>query len=210
MKMILPAVAVILSFLPRAQAMQPRIAIEPVPVFETDPPPAAIADLVAGNPTETTLALQWTAPLDTTSPSGIRTDGSALAYDLRYSLVDPATVDASWWSAATPTIADDDMKPKLPGNAETLVVSGLTPGLTHYFAIKSRDGVSTDHWSALSNIAMGATAPPYIPPAQQPTSGYGESTPRSGNGCGYSAAGHASIAFLVAAGILVLQRGNRA
>ncbi len=109
-------------------------------------PPAAITDLVASNPTSTTVELSWTAPGD----NGMF--GRAASYDIRYS-TEPITDEN--WDQATRVEAP---APSVAGTKETLIVSGLMPNTTYYFAIKTSD--STPLTSAMSNVAQCTTLPP--------------------------------------------------
>jgi len=101
--------------------------------------------LAVGNPTYTSLTLTWT------SPHLISGWGPATQYDIRYSLSLITTEDE--WQAATklanlPT-------PLPPGSPETLLVIGLNPCTTYYFAIKAADANGT--WTPLSNSPQGTT-----------------------------------------------------
>lgn len=83
--------------------------------------------------------LAWTAPGDDA------TTGTATSYDVRYSTSD-ITSDGQF-SAATE--ATGEPSPSIAGTNETMTVSGLTPGTTYYFALKTSDEVP--NVSALSN-----------------------------------------------------------
>lgn len=111
-------------------------------------PPAAINDLAAGSPTFDSLTLTWTAPGDDGSI------GTAVAYDVRFSL-NPIVTDADFDMAPSAGVAP---APLVAGSAQNMVVSGLTPSTQYWFAIKTRDEVP--NVSALSNVAVATTAPP--------------------------------------------------
>jgi hypothetical protein len=101
--------------------------------------------LAVGNPTYTSLTLNWN------SPNLISGWGPATQYDIRYSL-SPVTTEAEWQVAtqlANPPI------PLPPGSPETLLVIGLNPCTTYFFAIKAAD--STGTWTPLSNSPQGTT-----------------------------------------------------
>ena len=107
-------------------------------------PPSAITDLATSNPTPDSITLTWTAPGDDGDA------GTARQYDIRYST---SPIDEGNWDDATQVVGE--MPPKLAGSAESFVVTGLSPGTTYYFAIKTSDEVP--NWSGLSNVASGTT-----------------------------------------------------
>jgi hypothetical protein len=101
--------------------------------------------LAVGNPTYTSLTLTWNSPQST--PDW----GPATQYDIRYSL-SPITNEAEWLLAtqlANPPI------PQPPGSPETLLVIGLNPCTTYYFAIKAAD--TSGALTPLSNTPQGTT-----------------------------------------------------
>jgi hypothetical protein len=105
-----------------------------------------ISDLLVSNPNYTTLTLTWTSPQS--SPPNW---GPATQYDIRYSL-SSITTEAEWQAAtqlANPPV------PQPPGTPETLLVIGLNPCTTYYFAIKTADTTGT--WTSLSNSPQGTT-----------------------------------------------------
>ncbi|MCP4683925.1 MAG: hypothetical protein GY867_00620 [bacterium] len=114
--------------------------------------PDAIADFSAGSPTTGSLTLSWTA----TGSDG--SSGTASQYDIRYST---STISDANWNSATPITGEP--APSVAGSSESVVVTGLNSSTTYYFAIKAADEVPT--WSALSNIASGATITGDTPPA---------------------------------------------
>jgi hypothetical protein len=101
--------------------------------------------LAVGSPTYTSLTLYWNSPQ---VASGW---GPATQYDIRYSL-SPITTEAQWQSATQ--LADPPI-PQPPGTPETLLVIGLNPCTTYYFAIKAADATGT--WTPLSNSPQGTT-----------------------------------------------------
>jgi hypothetical protein len=126
---------------------------EPTAPLDTSPP-SAVTNLVALNPTLSSVTLRWTAP------GGRGSIGTASEYDIRYAT--SLITDDNWSSAPQ---AAGEPKPKSAGNTDTFVVTGLLPGMRYYFALKAADEKS--HWSALSNVPSVKTqAPPdTIPPS---------------------------------------------
>jgi phosphodiesterase/alkaline phosphatase D-like protein len=100
------------------------------------------------------LSLTWTAPGDDSLT------GTATQYDLRYST---ATITAANFSSATRVTGMS--APAAPGATETVNVTGLSPGTTYYFAIKTADDAG--NWALISNVASKATsaAPDTLRPA---------------------------------------------
>jgi phosphodiesterase/alkaline phosphatase D-like protein len=121
---------------------------------DVDYPPMAITDLAAVDPQLTSIRLTWSAPRDDKGPGN-----AAASYDVRYS-TSPIT-DANFDSA---TVAPQGLTPKGPGQAESLLVTGLTPGTTYWFAVKSTD--ISNNVSAISNVSSATTlTPDTSPPA---------------------------------------------
>jgi hypothetical protein len=102
-------------------------------------PPAAITDLFVATMTAHTADLIWTAPGNDGSA------GTAVEYDLRYSLT---TITNENWDAALR--AGPMPAPSAAGTPEHFTVTGLDRGRTYYFAIKTAD--AKPNWSALSNV----------------------------------------------------------
>jgi hypothetical protein len=132
--------------------------VEGTPPPDTTPP-GAITDL-AGIASNTDVTLSWSAPGDDGAISG-----TATAYDLRYSTSDP-TLDPSpgrdaWWSGAVQVSGEP--VPLAAGSNQSLVVAGLNPVTTYYFAIKTSD--EAGNVSAISNLAAVTTLdnPPAAP-----------------------------------------------
>ena len=107
-------------------------------------PPAAVIDLTATSPTSNSINLTWTAPGDD------RDVGTASKYDIRYS-TEPITEDN--WDGATQ--CEEEPTPQPAGSKETFTVTGLSPGTTYYFALKTADEVP--NWSELSNCVSATT-----------------------------------------------------
>jgi chitodextrinase len=112
-------------------------------------PPAAVTDLAVfgGATTSNSLLLQWTATGD---PVGAGTFRRARAYEVRYATV-PLTAD----NFSQGTLVGSN-PPGLPGGAQELLVGGLSPNATYYFALVVVDG--SGNRSPLSNVVMGRTA----------------------------------------------------
>jgi thermitase len=88
-------------------------------------PPSAITTLSATTGSNTgEVNLDWTAPTD---------DGTITSYLVRYSTT---AIDESNWNSAT--AVSSGVPPYAAGSA-TMTVTGLTPGVTYYFAMRSQD-----------------------------------------------------------------------
>jgi len=107
---------------------------------------AASAPAARAQPTSTTVQLSWTTPGDDSL------SGTASQFDLRYATT--AITAANFASATRWTGAP---APTAPGTRQTVTVTGLTPGTTYWFAIKTADEVP--NWSAISNVYSVATLP---------------------------------------------------
>ena len=95
-------------------------------------------------PTSSSLRLTWTAPGDDGST------GTAAQYDIR----DPTSpINESNWASATQVTGEPTPFPA--GGGQDFVVTGLSPGTTYYFAIKTADEVP--NWSVISNCPNGTT-----------------------------------------------------
>lgn len=110
-------------------------------------PPGLVTDLSSGIRTPSSITLTWTAPGD----DGDR--GHATAYDLRWAT---SNITEESWIRATPV--DDEPIPARAGTRETMTVTGLPPGATCWFALKTRDE-GPAHWSPLSRVCKAATPP---------------------------------------------------
>jgi hypothetical protein len=108
--------------------------------------------------TSNSITLSWTAPGDDSLT------GTASQYDLRYST---ATITSSNFGSATRWTGTP--APAAPGTRQSVMVTGLQPATTYYFAIKTADEVP--NWSGISNVVSKATlaASDTIRPAQVTT-----------------------------------------
>jgi len=103
-------------------------------------PPATITDLAASTGTGAgEVDLTWTAPGDDGDT------GTAMTYTVRYA--DSAIVSPFGWVMATDVSGEPT--PQAAGSYESMTVSGLTPGQTYHFAIRTQDEAA--NWSGLSN-----------------------------------------------------------
>lgn len=117
--------------------------------------PSAISDLSCASPGDSTVYLLWTALGDDSTTYGLAT-----SYDIRRST---STITQANFGAATSVMSNitwntAGLSPFIPspmGSREEIIVNGLTPGTTYYFAIKSADEVP--NWSPLSNVASTTT-----------------------------------------------------
>ncbi|MEW6096644.1 MAG: fibronectin type III domain-containing protein, partial [bacterium] len=118
----------------------------PTPTFvEQDViPPDSITDLIVGDKTYNSISLTWTAPGDD------KTLGTAVTYDIRYTLV-PIT-DENWDDAVQ---VKKELIPNKAGTLENFTISDLSPDTTYYFAIKTSDEML--NWSPLSKVVSGIT-----------------------------------------------------
>ena len=98
------------------------------------------------------LTLRWTAVGDDSLL------GRAAAYDLRMS---PSSINAGNWDAATAVAGLSAPRPS--GSQEQVVVRGLTPGATYYFALRVRDDAG--NWSGVSNVVRWDGVETALPPA---------------------------------------------
>lgn len=106
--------------------------------------PAAITNLSASGPTQSTANLSWTSPGDDMNV------GIATSYDIRYST---STITDGNWNAATQVSGEPI--PLIAGTSQSMMVNGLLPSTTYYFAMKTSDEVP--NVSSLSNVASVST-----------------------------------------------------
>jgi parallel beta-helix repeat protein len=106
--------------------------------------PAAITDLVISNITHTTVNLTWTAP------GGDGMNGTAASYDLRHS---KSGISEAGWKNATKV--SQVPIPRLAGNRQWCLVSGLVQHTTYHFAIRAID--QNNNTAGISNVVSGTT-----------------------------------------------------
>jgi len=109
--------------------------------------PAAVTNLQAGNPTQNSIRLTWTAPGD----DGLT--GRATTYDIRFS-TSPTFPEN--WDAATRVL--NEPSPAIGGTQEVFMVTGLAAHTTYYFGICTADEVP--NWSPISNVGSASTTAP--------------------------------------------------
>jgi hypothetical protein len=137
-------------------AMQWLQLLPDVPVPQQDiTAPTAIMDLAAATGTATgSVDLSWTAPGDDAHI------GTAASYLVRYSM---SVIDSpAVWEAATP-VTSGVPNPKPAGQSEQMTVSGLTPGVLYYFAMRAQDEVPN-----LGGLSNSPSAIAKSPPLSQP------------------------------------------
>ena len=118
-------------------------------------PPAAVTNLATSMISDQNLALTWSAPGD----DGM--SGQATAYDMRRSTT-PLT-EATFGSATSIPLTS----PGASGSSQATVISGLSPGVTYFFAIKTRDDAG--NWSLLGNVlAVQMKTADSVPPGAVP------------------------------------------
>jgi len=105
-------------------------------------PPSTIIDLSASPGTNRgEISFSWTAPGDDESI------GTTTQYILRYAI---STISTSTWALAADV--NNEPTPTLASTTQSATISGLTPGQTYYFAIKSQDKAA--NFSEISNSAF--------------------------------------------------------
>lgn len=116
--------------------------------------PSTIGNLGANQIDDNKVQLTWTAPGDDGNV------GMAELYDLRHST---SPINAGNFASATPAFPAP--LPQPAGTPQVHVVLGLTPGVLHYFAIRTRD--NANNWSGISNVYSAVTTPTDLRPPDQ-------------------------------------------
>jgi len=106
--------------------------------------PAAITNLQVVSTGQNTVMLQWTAPGDDDMT------GTALAYEIRYSL--DSITDQNYYSCP---LISSPVTPSLAGNLQNQEVVGLNYYTRYYFAIRTIDDYQ--NISEISNVTAGKT-----------------------------------------------------
>jgi hypothetical protein len=104
--------------------------------------PSRITDLSAVAISDTEYLLTFTAPGDD------GTFGTASVYDVRY-----ATTQNGAQDFESATQASGEPTPRPSGEQDSIVVTGLTPGIDYYFVMKAGDEIP--NWSSPSNVTFG-------------------------------------------------------
>jgi hypothetical protein len=110
-------------------------------------PPSFVNNLAVTSTTANSVTLSWTVRGDD------GTTGTATSYDLRYSMGQLNNGNFSGGIRVSGVPA-----PQAPGTTQIFTVTGLTPGTTYYFGLKTADEVP--NWSTVSNSPYGTTTPP--------------------------------------------------
>ena len=114
--------------------------------------PSAVSTLAAATGTNRgTVNLTWTSPGDDAAT------GTATSYTIKYS-TSQITNDAQFTAATDVT---GEPAPAVAGTSQSMTVTGLTPGTTYYFAIKTTD--EAGNTATISN-SPGAQAKPNVLP----------------------------------------------
>jgi hypothetical protein len=103
-------------------------------------PPAPITDLTATAGTEGQVLLGWTAP----DENGALPNGKKVhTYTVRIATFSADSVGSTttWWNMAA-DVSGEPFPPLAPPSPQSMILSGLDPGATYFFAIKSADNVS--------------------------------------------------------------------
>jgi len=132
---------------PRTKITEPSILILPWDII----PPSQITDLAFGEVGPDFVKLKWTVPGDD------YVVGTAVEYDVRYSthLINDANWESCTEALSTPV-------PKIAGQLEEYIITGLNSSIHYYFGIKTID--DRDNISSISNIVDTVTVD-VIPPS---------------------------------------------
>lgn len=117
-------------------------------------PPAAIIDLAAAEGSDTgEVNLSWTAPGDDIN------GGTAMTYTVRYAATAIET-ELGWLDATDVAGAP---APQPAGSSQSMAITGLIPGHTYYFAIRTED--EAENLSPLSNSPSAVGGDDVMAPA---------------------------------------------
>ena len=128
-------------------ALNPSPLSNPQNAVTTVIPPSAVSDLLAFDPTSTSVDLSWTSTGD---DAGV---GTATSFDVRYrtSPITEGNFDSSTAATGEPVAA-------IAGTHQSMTVSGLLPSTTYFFAMRVHDETATP--SPISNVVSAATDAP--------------------------------------------------
>lgn len=130
-------------------SFRPKLEITSVSDPEDNIKPSSITDLVATTGNQPgTIILTWTSPGDDGNA------GTATTYVIKYST---SEINNSNWDSAFDI--NGEPSPQPAGNIENFIVTGLTPGQTYYFAIKTLDEVGNISDISNSPSAMAGREP---------------------------------------------------
>lgn len=102
------------------------------------------ASMLANSSTSGSVTLVWDSPGDNGA------DGTAAQYDFRYSTT---LITEANWNMAQPVA--NLPTPLTSGTSQSVIVDGLLPSTTYFFAAKTADEVP--NWSELSGVVMRST-----------------------------------------------------
>lgn len=125
-------------------------------------PPSAVNTLSVRPAGSGAIQLRWMSPGDDT------THGTPFAFEVRYGTSAGTVSD---FAAATPVFGEPAPGPV--GTMVTQTISGLTDGITYYFALKTAD--ERGNWSPRSNVVQlmsGATSSGVEPPPDADDAGH--------------------------------------
>ncbi|HOW28908.1 MAG TPA: fibronectin type III domain-containing protein [Elusimicrobiota bacterium] len=120
-------------------------------------PPQPIADLLAAGTTNPGEAqLLWTAPYE--DDLAVPSPGAVTQYVVRYATFSAASLGmdtTAWWNLATDAVGEPATQP--PGNTQGWLMTGLTPGVTLWFSIRSYDDAVPSNFSDIDSKTSGGT-----------------------------------------------------
>ncbi|MBZ0200626.1 MAG: fibronectin type III domain-containing protein [Ignavibacteriaceae bacterium] len=105
----------------------PSLSTKKVVLPDTTPP-EAITDLSVGNPTSSSLTLNWSAPYDSTF-------GGIVSYDIRYS-TNPILNDNDFNAAPRMVFGNQS---DTAGTHKSFAITNLAAGTPYYFSVKAQD-----------------------------------------------------------------------
>ena len=169
-----------------------------------DQPPTPVEALAVdeGLTTETAVTLRWSAPNYTGGLLDIEA-GPAERYEVYIS--DHSVEDDP--DSSTVIVSSTTMTPKLPGEAEELLVDGLEPGVTYFFAVRSQGWFYWSEWNLNGPVSVTTALPPPPPPKSVEVLDPGPSGPKDPHhGCFGSATGSASAWMIGIIAVVVAGR----